>query len=297
VTRVVAVWTRAARFIHAFIRGAIDEVGEELNMWAFDWRRLSAKAAFHVALVLVAAQSVLAQGEAVKLQPVPDAKYPGVRVATAQGYTDKKGQAFSVTGLAVSQPILLYVSESTFGRRVRVDLAKFDDFLAPLRTCQTTPTGPCLIRTRTDEDLFVRVRSLDQEPIQYLVALWTGAESKVALPSLFTPGRAAAARPDSSAASVLPAAPKEPTAGEQMTAKFFAFDTGRKMLVVKDAVGTSFEFALPIDASLTVSGTVVRAGEYLGTHFNNLPYASDQQLRIAWKPSANGKGRVVVAIR
>jgi hypothetical protein len=82
-----------------------------------------------------------------------------------------------------------------------------------------------------------------------------------------------------------------------MTARFFAYDTGRKMLVVKDAVGTTFEFVLPNEATLAVAGKTVRAGEYLQAHFNNLPYASDQQLRIAWKPSANGKGRVVVSVR
>ena len=95
-------------------------------------------ASIHVAFALLGSQVSLAQ-EAATLKPVPHPKFPGVRVAVAQGSTDSKGQNFSVAGLAVSQPVIVYVSESTFARRVRVELADFDDFIVPLHTCQTTP--------------------------------------------------------------------------------------------------------------------------------------------------------------
>jgi hypothetical protein len=258
-------------------------------------RSLFATFVFHLALALVARQIVLAQDVA-KLQPIPNPKYPGIRIANAQGYTGPKGNSFSVPNLALSQPIIVYVSESNFGHRVRVDLAKFDDFLEPLRSCQTTPTKACVVRTRTDGDLFIRVKSLDQEQAEYFVVVWAGAESKVELPSLFTPSRGDVAnKPNPQATAV--SSTSDSDAPEQMTAKFFAYDAGRKMLVVKDAVGTTFEFALPSEARLAASGKVVRADEYLKAHFNNLPYASDQQLRIAWKPSASRNGRVVVEIR
>jgi hypothetical protein len=244
---------------------------------------------------LVAGQIALAQNVA-KIEPVAHPKYPSIRIATAQGYTGPNGNSFSIANLALSQPIIIFVSESMFGHRVRVDLAKFDDFLEPLRTCQTTPTKACLVQTRTDGDLFIRVKSLDQAEAEYFVAVWEGAESKKELPSLFTPSRGATAlNPASSATSVAP--PNGAEVAEQMTAKFFAYNAGRKMLVVKDAVGTTFEFLLPSEAKLDASGKVVRADEYLKAHFDNLPYASDQQLQIVWKPSPSGKGRVVIDIR
>ncbi len=252
-------------------------------------------ASIHVAFALLGPQVSLAQ-EAATLKPVPHPKFPGVRVAVAQGSTDSKGQNFSVAGLAVSQPVIVYVSESTSARRVRVELADFDDFIVPLHTCQTTPAKACVFPTRTTGDLFVRVKSLDQEQAEYVVVVWAGEESKAALPSLFRPNRdAATARPDSPATSALPT--RETGAAEQMTARFFAYDAGRKMLVVRDAVGATFEFVLPDEASLAVPGKVARVDEYLKAHFNNLPYAADQQLQIAWKPSASSKGRVVVAVR
>ncbi len=248
-----------------------------------------------LALALAAAQIGLAQ-EVTKLNPVTQPNYTGVRVATAQGYADAKGHSYSVEDLALSQRIIVFVSESNFGRRVRVELAKFDDFLEPLRTCQTTPTKDCVIRTRTDGDLFIRVKSIDQAHAEYIVVVWAGAQSKAELPSLFTPSRGAVADKTGFPATSVP--PTNPSDGaEQMTAKFFAYDASRQVLVVKDAVGTTFEFVLPSEAKLAVSGKDVRVAEYLKAHFNNLPYASDQQLRIGWKPSTSGKGRVIVAVR
>lgn len=252
-----------------------------------------------VVLALAVAAPVPAAGQdPVKLQPVADSHYRGVRIATADGSANKQGQRFVVENLLVSQPIVIYVSELGFGQRVRIDLAKFGEFLEPLRTCETRPQEPCVIPTRTDGDVFVRVRAVGDKPADYALAVWVGEGWDEPLPSLFRPNLATTRATASPAPTTRPAAGQtDVAAGERMTARFFAYDAVRRVLVVQDAVGTRFEFTVPDTATLTVSDRTVSAGEYLRTHFNNLPYASDQQLQITWKASSDKKGRVIVSLR
>jgi hypothetical protein len=84
---------------------------------------------------------------------------------------------------------------------------------------------------------------------------------------------------------------------EQTTGKYFAFDPKQKILIVQDGVGTKVDFVLRGDSTLAVAGASTRVDAYLPSHANSLPYSANQQLRISWKPSLDGKQRVVVGIQ
>jgi hypothetical protein len=84
---------------------------------------------------------------------------------------------------------------------------------------------------------------------------------------------------------------------EQMSGTFFAFDSKQRLLLIRDPLGMTFDFTLRDDSLLATDGTTSRLDVYLRSHLNNLSYSQDQQLRILWKPSTDGKKRVAISVQ
>jgi hypothetical protein len=78
------------------------------------------------------------------------------------------------------------------------------------------------------------------------------------------------------------------------TGKFQSFNKVGRTLIVKDAIGTAFEFGVRDDTEVTGSQ---RMDDYLDAHAGLTPWSSLQSLTISWKPSADGKKRIATSIR
>jgi hypothetical protein len=217
--------------------------------------------------------------------------FPNARVALVSATTDAKGRDYHLGDLSVTQPVIVFVGEPEHNGRLRVELSKYSP-TTPERTCDTDAETPCTIQTRTDGSFTIRVKSRSEQEAPFELFVWVG-EPVGSLPSLFQPPANESVR--SSAPRI--ASPVPPPGGaEQVTGKYFAYDANTRALLLDDAVGTRLRFVLDDASVLIVGGERLRAIEYLSSHFNNLPYASAQRLRIAWKPSADAQSRVVVTI-
>lgn len=80
---------------------------------------------------------------------------------------------------------------------------------------------------------------------------------------------------------------------DTITGKFQSFDRARRTLKIHDAIGTPFEFSWR-DDTLVAGGQ--RLDEYLESHPGH-PWTVGQSLSVTWKPSADGKKRVLVSVR
>ena len=117
---------------------------------------------------------------------------------------------------------------------------------------------------------------------------YSGTSGVVRRPSSPAPAPAPVASPPPAPAPLLSA-----LGANTITGKFQRFDRVNRTLHINDAIGTAFEFSWRDDT--TIPGGQ-RIDEYLEAHATH-PFSAGQALTLVWKPSTDGKKRVLVSIR
>jgi len=83
-----------------------------------------------------------------------------------------------------------------------------------------------------------------------------------------------------------------------MSGSFVGFDRVKRLLTMKDAIGTVFEFSLRDDTKIRSANVAEqRLDEYLERNEAGTPWKASQWISIGWKPSTDGKKRVAVSVR
>ena len=99
--------------------------------------------------------------------------------------------------------------------------------------------------------------------------------------------------PPATALGLVPSSPSQPRS--ELSGVFESFNRQTRILVIKDAIGTTFQFAIRDDT--TIGPARERADDYLELNPTTVPWRVGQSLSVEWRPSADRQKRVAQSVR
>lgn len=115
---------------------------------------------------------------------------PAGKAGALSGRAGQEGHRIVTGNLSVVQPVTVLAIAADTAEPVRVDLVKgrWDE---ALRSGTTDASGRLVLKTRTEGNLGILVRSASGNPASYVVAVWAGDEMPSEPAPIFTAARGA----------------------------------------------------------------------------------------------------------
>lgn len=101
------------------------------------------------------------------------------------------------------------------------------------------------------------------------------------------------APPSTQALGLVTSNPSPPRS--ELSGVFDSFNRQTRVLVIKDAIGTTFQFAVRDDTEIGPARE--RADDYLELNPSSIPWKIGQSLVVEWRPSADRQRRVAQSVR